>query len=124
ASMTGGPASIVPATPPTAEMEPVAPIEPSGGILRLSPINARRMTNFRANKRGLWSTWIFLVIFVVTLFAEFIANDRPIFVSYKGEWLFPIFVDYSEHKFGGLLPVTDYRDPFVANAIAAHGFAV
>ena len=80
-------------------MEPVAPLEPSGGILHLSPVNARRMANFTANRRGFWALWIFLVIFVVTPFAEFIANDRPIFVSYKGEWLFPIFVDYPEDNY-------------------------
>ena len=82
------------------------------------------MRNFRANRRGYWSLWIFLAIFIVTLFAEFIANDRPILVSYKGEWLYPIFVDYPEEKFGGFLPVTDYRDPVVADEIAAHGFAI
>ena len=55
----------------------------------------------------------------VTLFAEFIANDRPIVVSYKGELLFPVFVDYPETKFGGFLAVTDYRDPFIADEIDA-----
>jgi microcin C transport system permease protein len=115
---------FAPAEPPIAENAPVAPLEPSGGLLRLSPINTRRLANFKSNRRGFWSLWIFLVIFVVTLFAEFIANDRPIFVSYKGEWLYPIFVDYPEEKFGGFLPVTDYRDPVVANEIAAHGFMI
>src|SRR5882762_4723724 len=114
----------LPAGPPAAEDQPVAPLEPSGGILRLSPVNARRAANFRANKRGFWSLWIFLVIFVVTLFAEFIANDRPILVSYKGEWLYPVFVNYPEEKFGGFLPVTDYRDPVVAKEIAANGWAI
>ena len=110
------PAAARPAAqaPPSAEDRPVAPLEPSGGILKLSPINTRRLANFRANRRGFWSLWIFLAIFVVTLFAEFIANDRPILVSYKGDWLYPIFVDYPEDKFGGFLPVTDYRDPVVA----------
>jgi microcin C transport system permease protein len=112
------------APPPSARDQPVAPLEPTGGILKMSPINARRLTNFTANRRGFWSLWIFLVIFVVTLFAEFIANDRPILVSYKGEWLYPIFVDYPEEKFGGFLPLTDYRDPVVANEIDAHGFAL
>jgi microcin C transport system permease protein len=115
------PAPAAPA-PPSAQDQPVAPLEPTGGILKLSPINTRRLTNFRANRRGFWSLWIFLVIFVVTLFAEFIANDRPILVSYKGEWLYPIFADYPEEKFGGFLPLTDYRDPVVANEINAHGW--
>ena len=48
---------------------------------------------------------------MLSLFAEFIANDRPILVSYKGEMLFPVFVDYPEEKFGGFLAQTDYRDP-------------
>src|SRR5215510_9272693 len=80
------------------------------GWLKLSPINRRRLANFRAHKRGYWSFWIFLVLFVVSLFAEFLANDRPIVVYYKGELLFPIFVDYPEEKFGGFLATTDYRD--------------
>ena len=50
----------------------------------LTPINRRRLDNFRANRRGYWSFWIFLVLFVLSLFAEFIANDRPILASYKG----------------------------------------
>ncbi|SDR25262.1 microcin C transport system permease protein [Rhizobiales bacterium GAS113] len=107
-----------------AETAPVAPLEPSGGILRLSPINTRRLANFRANRRGYWSLWIFLAIFIVTLFAELIANDRPIIVSYKGELLYPIVVDYPEEKFGGFLPVTDYRDPVIIKEIAANGWAL
>jgi microcin C transport system permease protein len=85
----------------------------------LSPINIRRWRNFRANRRGYWSLWIFLVLFVVTLFAEFIANDRPLIVSYKGEILFPVIIDYPEEKFGGFLAVTDYRSPFVQGKRAA-----
>jgi len=115
---------VAPAAPPSAEARPVAPLEPTGGLLRLSPINTRRLANFRANRRGFWSLWLFLAVFIVTLFAEFIANDRPILVSYKGEWLFPIFVDYPEDKFGGFLPVTDYRDPVIAQEIADHGWAL
>lgn len=94
------------------------------GLLRLSPINARRLANFRANRRGYWSFWIFTVLFVVSLFAEFIANDRPILVYYRGELLMPVFVDYPEEKFGGFLAVTDYRDPVIADEIAAHGWAL
>ena len=61
----------------------------------LSPMNRRRLDNFRRNKRGAWSLWIFLVLFVASLFAEFIANDRPLIASYKGEILFPVFVRLS-----------------------------
>lgn len=91
---------------------------------RFSPINQRRWQNFRANGRGYWCLWIFMVLFVVTLFAEFIANDKPLLVSYQGELLTPVFVDYPEEKFGGFLPVTDYRDPFVLEEIEANGWII
>ncbi|NRG16555.1 ABC transporter permease [Rhizobiales bacterium] len=92
------------------------------GRFELSPINKRRLANFNANRRGFWSLWIFLILFVLALFAEFIANDRPILVSYKGELLTPVFVDYPEEKFGGFLAVTDYRDPFIQDEINANGW--
>src|SRR3954453_9692455 len=87
-----------------------------------SPLNRRRWQNFRANRRGYWSFWIFLVLFVLSLFADFIANDRPIVAHYKGEWLFPVFVDYPEEKFGGFLARTDYRDPGIRKEIEANGW--
>jgi microcin C transport system permease protein len=90
----------------------------------LSPLNQRRLANFRANRRGWWSLWIFLVLFVVTLGAEFVANDRPVLVSYKGEWLVPALVDYPEAKFGGFFATTNFRDPFIAEEIAANGWAL
>ena len=93
-----------------------------GSGSRLSPINQRRLETFRRNRRGYWSLWLFLVLFVVTLFAELIANDRPILASYKGELLVPAVVDYPETKFGGFLAVTAYRDPFIAEEIAANGW--
>ena len=102
----------------------LAPELPRHGWLKLSPINRRRLANFRAHKRGYWSFWIFLVLFVVSLFADFLANDRPIVVYYRGELLFPIFVDYPEEKFGGFLATTDYRDRAVQKAIAADGWAI
>ncbi len=90
----------------------------------LSPINERRWQAFRANRRGYWSLWIFLALFFLTLFAELIANDRPLIASYKGEILFPAMVDYPEEKFGGFLAVTDYRDPVISNEIEANGWMV
>ena len=102
----------------------LAPPLPAKGFLRLSPINARRMENFKANRRGFWSFWIFTALFTLCLFAELIANDRPIVVSYKGEVLFPILVDYPEEKFGGFLAQTDYRDPVIRDEINANGFAL
>jgi microcin C transport system permease protein len=88
----------------------------------LSPINQRRWENFKANKRGYWSLWIFAILFVLTLFAELIANDRPLLAMYKGELLFPSVITYPEEKFGGFLAITDYRDPFIFEEIEAHGW--
>jgi len=90
----------------------------------LSPLNRRRLDNFRANRRGYWSLWIFLVLFLAALGSEFIANDRPIIASYKGELLFPAFVTYPEARFGGFLATTNFRDPFIASEIEANGWAV
>jgi microcin C transport system permease protein len=90
----------------------------------LSPVNRRRMENFRANKRGYWSFWIFLVLFGLSLVAELIANDRPVIASYKGEILFPVVVNYPEEKFGGFLAETDYRSDFIQEEINAHGWMV
>jgi len=90
----------------------------------LSPLNQRRWQNFKANKRGYWSLWIFLGFFILSLFAEFLANDKPLVVSYNNEILFPVVVDYPEEKFGGFLAVTDYRDPFIQEEINAHGWMI
>jgi microcin C transport system permease protein len=90
----------------------------------LSPINARRLQNFKANKRGYWSFWIFMVLFVLSLFAEFIANDKPIIASYKGEILFPVLIDYPEEKFGGFYAITDYRSDLIREEIEANGWMV
>jgi microcin C transport system permease protein len=88
--------------------------------LAISPINRRRWLNFKANKRGYWSLWIFLVLFVISLFAEFIANDKPLYVRYDGKSYFPIFVVYAETTFGGEFETAaDYRDPVVQKLIAA-----
>ena len=94
------------------------------GRFGLSPLNERRWSNFKANKRGYWSLVIFLSLFVASLFAEFLANDRPIVMGYKGEILFPVFVDYPESKFGGFLAVTDYKDPVILDEIKEHGWAL
>ncbi|MCG6114355.1 MAG: ABC transporter permease [Mesorhizobium sp.] len=90
----------------------------------VSPLNQRRWQNFKANRRGYWSLWIFLILFILSMFAEFIANDRPLIASYQGEILFPVVVDYPEEKFGGFLAVTDYRDPFIQEDIEANGWMI
>src|SRR5258708_421586 len=81
---------------------------------RLSPLNRRRLENFKRNKRGFWSLWIFLAMFGLSLFAELIANDLPILVYYDGAFYMPIFRTYPETAFGGEFETeADYRDPFV-----------
>ncbi len=90
----------------------------------LSPVNQRRWQNFKANRRGYWSLWIFLVLFGLSLCAELIANDRPIVASYKGELLFPVVISYPEEKFGGFLAETDYRSDFIRDEIEANGWMI
>ena len=90
---------------------------------RLSSINQRRLKNFKANRRGYWSLWIFLGLFTFTMFAEFIANDRPIMVSFEGELYVPVFIDYPETTFGGFLETpTEYADPDVQDMINEAGW--
>jgi microcin C transport system permease protein len=85
----------------------------------LSPINRRRWQNFKANKRGFYSVWIFLFLFIVTLFAEFLANDKPLLLKYDGGYYMPVFTTYPETAFGGEFQTeADYRDPFVQDLIA------
>jgi microcin C transport system permease protein len=91
----------------------------------ISPLTRRRLDAFRANRRGFWSLWIFLILFTLSLFAEFIANDRPIVVRFDGGWYFPVFVGYPETEFGGIFPTAaDYRDPEVQKLIEAKGWMV
>ena len=93
----------------------------------LTPLNQRRLANFKANRRGYWSFWIFLILFVLAMFAEFIANDRPILVSFKGEFYSPVFFDYPEEVFlgeEGFLTKTDYRIPEIHEAFEANGWAI
>ena len=90
-----------------------------------SPINRRRWQNFKANRRGYWSLWIFLFLFFVSLFAELIANDRPFLVKYDGHLYFPAFVTYPETTFGGdFQTAADYRDPYLQKQIAAKGGSI
>ncbi len=93
--------------------------------MQLTPLTRRRLAAFRRNRRGFWSLWIFLVIFVLSLLAEFWANDRPLLVWYDGEPYFPVVADYAETTFGGDLAAdADYRDPFVAGLIAKKGWVL
>jgi microcin C transport system permease protein len=93
--------------------------------LNISPLTRRRLMNFRSNRRGFWSLWIFLGLFTITLFAEFVANDKPLLVRYDSHFYFPIFYEYPETVFGGFLPTeADYRDPEVAELIREKGWMV
>lgn len=84
---------------------------PKKGRFTLSPLNKRRWANFKRNRRALWSLWIFMILFVASLFAEFLANDKPIMVSYRGEIRMPIFQFYSERDYGGDFPTqAEYKD--------------
>jgi len=92
---------------------------------RITPLTRRRLDNFRANRRGFWSLWLFLVLFVLSLFAEFIANDRPLLVRYEGSFYVPVLRDYPETTFGGDFPSrTDYRDPAITQLINQKGWIV
>jgi microcin C transport system permease protein len=100
----------------------IATSPPISARPRVSPITQRRIRNFVASKRGLWSLWIFVLLFGLSMFSEFIASDRPIVAVYKGELLFPIAVNYPESKFGGFLATTSFRDPLNKSEIEANGW--
>jgi microcin C transport system permease protein len=90
---------------------------------RLSPLNQRRLQNFRANRRGFWSLWVFLAMFLVSLSAEMIANEKPVLVYYDHAFYMPVFKSYPETTFGGEFETeADYRDPFVHDKIAEKGW--
>ncbi len=90
--------------------------------MALNALQKRRLANFRANRRAFWSLWIFLVIFVITLFAEFVANDRPLIVKYDGELRFPVLSFYSEADFGGEFQTqAEYHSPEVRCLIKTNG---
>ena len=92
---------------------------------RLNPINQRRWQSFKAHRRGFYSLCIFLILFFVSLFAEFIANDKPILVYYDSAIYFPFLKSYPETAFGGEFETeADYRDPYVRELIDKNGFAV
>src|SRR6185295_14562024 len=100
-------------------------VPPDGQRIAISPLNLRRWQNFKANKRGYWAFWVFSILFVVSLFAEFIANDRPIYISFEGKSFFPVFVNYPETAFGGdFETAADYRDPFLKKLIEEKGGTV
>jgi microcin C transport system permease protein len=91
--------------------------------MTITPVTARRLANFRANRRGYWALWAFLALFFFSLFAEFIANDKPLIVHYDGGIYLPIFNAYPETTFGGDFETeADYTDPFVVELIDEKGW--
>ena len=92
----------------------------------MTPLNQRRFANFRAHRRGWWSLWIFLTLFLICAAAEFVANDRPLLIHFDGHWYSPVLQDYSEDTFGpDFLPTdADYTDPDLAKAINAKGWMI
>lgn len=95
----------------------------------LSPLNQRRLANFKANRRGYWSLWIFLILFGLSLFAEVIANDKPIVARIDGKFFFPVFQTLSENDVlepddALNLPVADFRDPYIYRYIEENGWAI
>lgn len=93
--------------------------------MTFSPFTQRRLAQFKANKRGYWSLWIFLFLFLICLGAEFVANDKPLFLKYEGDFYTPIFQSYPETTFGGDFETeADYRDPFVKDLINDKGWMI
>src|SRR5271156_5937896 len=90
-----------------------------------SQTNQRRWSNFKANRRGYYSLWIFLALFFFTLFAEFVANDCPLLVKFDNHYYFPVFVSYPETAFGGEFETeARYRDAYVKKKIEANGWMI
>ena len=87
--------------------------------MALSPVNQRRFAQFRAHRRGWYSLWLFLVLFVLSLGAELIANDKPLVVHFDNSWYFPVLKRYPETAFGGELPLqANYKSPYIQELIA------
>ena len=90
--------------------------------MALSPLNQRRWRNFKRNRRAYWSLWIFGILFGLSLFAEFIAYDKPILINYRGSYYTPIWNFYPETEFGGDFQTEAvYRHPEVKCLIATGG---
>ena len=93
--------------------------------MALSPITQRRLAQFKANKRGFWSLWIFLGLFVLCMGAELIANDKPLLVKFENNYYAPFLFHYPETTFGGDFQTeAEYRDPYVADLINENGFMI
>lgn len=106
---------LIPASTLTARTDALMP--------QLNPINQRRLQAFKANRRALYSLWLFLLLFVLSLAAELVANDKPLLVSYDGDLYIPVLRSYPETVFGGDFDTeADYRDPYVSELIEEQGW--
>ncbi len=98
-------------------------VPPSRHRITISPLNKRRWQNFKANRRGYWSLWLFLALFIISLFAEFIANDKPIFIWVNGRPYFPAVITYPDTAFAKTNDpnlfgtAADYRDDYLMGLI-------
>lgn len=91
----------------------------------MSPINQRRLNNFKRNRRGYYAFWLFMILFVVSLAAELIANDSPIAIKYDESWYYPVLKTYQETTFGGDLAFdADYTDPYITDLINEKGHII
>ncbi|ENU30532.1 MULTISPECIES: ABC transporter permease [unclassified Acinetobacter] len=89
----------------------------------MSPVMQARLNRFKKNKLGFRCFILFMIIFILSLAAEFIANDKPLIVKYQDSFYFPVFKDYPETTYGGVFETaTDYQDPAVRELISAHGW--
>lgn len=94
-------------------------------MMALNPINQARWARFRHNRRGYWSLWIFLIVFVCSMCSELIANDRPLLVQYKGSFYVPLVKEYSEQTFGGqFATAADYQDPWLRKQLSENGWVL
>lgn len=91
----------------------------------MTPLTRRRLDLFVGNRRGFWSLWVFLALFLLTLFAELLSNDKPLIVRYDSQFYFPIFQTHSEQTFGGDFETEAvYRDPYVQQLIEKDGWII
>jgi microcin C transport system permease protein len=117
--------------PDTTEVGPTyIGVPPERRWIEISPLNKRRWQTFKANRRGHWSLWIFLTLFLISLFAEFIANDKPIYIHVNGHSYFPAVFTYPDTTFGKpddpnlFGTAADYRDPYLIDMIKNDGGTV
>ena len=93
--------------------------------MKHNPVNADRWAQFKSNKRGYWSLWIFLALFLLSLLAELWINDKPVMISYQQHWYFPVIEDIPEKQLGGDFDIsTDYSDPYMVQQIEKEGWII